>query len=100
MQENKTKNKKSLQLNKIINQPYKYGFSTNISSEVFPKGLNKNIINLISDKKNDPFYLRQFRLNAYKKWQKMNEPKWSNLNYNQISYNDIIYYSVPKLKKN
>ena len=90
---------KSLQLNKIINQPYKYGFSTNIESESFPKGLNDNIIKMISSIKNDPEYLKKFRLNSYHKWRKMNEPLWSRLNYHKINYNDIIYYARPKLKK-
>nr|AYR05887.1 cysteine desulfurase activator complex subunit SufB [Lithothamnion sp.] len=92
-------NKKSSQLDKLINQPYKYGFSTKIESENFPKGLNEAIISSISDKKNDPLYLRKFRLNSYLKWKKMNEPLWSRLKYNKIDYNNIIYYSTPKFKK-
>ena len=90
---------KSLQLNKIINQPYKYGFSTNIDSENFPKGLNDNIINMISNIKNDPEYLRKFRLNSYNKWKKMIEPLWSKLTYKTIDYDNIIYYASPKFKK-
>nr|QJF58247.1 cysteine desulfurase activator complex subunit SufB [Corallina officinalis]QJF58447.1 cysteine desulfurase activator complex subunit SufB [Corallina officinalis]QJF58845.1 cysteine desulfurase activator complex subunit SufB [Corallina officinalis] len=90
---------KSLQLNSIINQPYKYGFSTNIDSENFPKGLNETIIRLVSDKKKDPEFLRKFRLNSYYKWIKMKEPLWPKLNYPKIDYNNIIYYSTPKFKK-
>ena len=90
---------RSLQLDEIINQPYKYGFSTNIDSESFPKGLNDNIIHTISSIKNDPEYLRKFRLNSYHKWQQMNEPSWSKLKYHKIDYNNIVYYASPKLKK-
>lgn len=93
------KSQSSLQIDKIINTPYKYGFSTNIDSEIFPKGLDKNIINLISSKKNDPEYLKRFRLNSYNKWIKMSEPLWAQLKYSQINYDNIVYYSTPKFKK-
>nr|QCI08999.1 iron-sulfur cluster assembly protein SufB [Inkyuleea mariana] len=92
-------NNSSVNLNKLINQPYKYGFHTNIDSENFPKGLNIEIVNLISISKNEPKYLHNFRLKAYNKWKTMVEPKWSQLIYKTIDYNDIIYYSVPKYKK-
>nr|YP_009541574.1 cysteine desulfurase activator complex subunit SufB [Synarthrophyton chejuense]AYR05583.1 cysteine desulfurase activator complex subunit SufB [Synarthrophyton chejuense] len=92
-------NKKSSQLDKLINQPYKYGFSTDIESENFPKGINEEIIKNISKKKRIPNTSVNFRLNSYHKWKKMNEPIWSKLNYNKIDYNDIIYYSTPKFKK-
>ena len=95
----KKTNNTTLNLNQIINQPYKYGFYTDIDSENFPRGLNPEIINLISQHKNEPNYLREFRLKAYQKWIKMKEPKWSNLNYNEIDYNNIVYYSIPKYKK-
>nr|AYR06290.1 cysteine desulfurase activator complex subunit SufB [Renouxia sp.] len=99
MMKNNNLNKTHTNLDNLMNQPYKYGFSTKIESENFPKGLNEETIQLISNKKNDPDYMRLFRLNSYKKWKKMHEPKWSNLTYNDINYNDIIYYSIPKLKK-
>nr|YP_010865287.1 cysteine desulfurase activator complex subunit SufB [Campylaephora boydenii]WGT74054.1 cysteine desulfurase activator complex subunit SufB [Campylaephora boydenii] len=89
----------SISLNKIINQPYKYGFYTDIDSEEFPKGLNLDIINLISQSKKEPKYMHDFRLKAYKKWMKMKEPNWSKLQYPSINYNDILYYSRPKYKK-
>ena len=88
----------TINLEKFINQPYKYGFHTKIDSEYFPKGLDLNIVKLISKYKNEPLYLTEFRLNAYQKWEKMQEPKWSKLIYNHIKYNDIIYYSKPKYK--
>lgn len=100
MTDPKSLRNKSSQLEQLINKPYKYGFSTDIDSESLPKGLNKKIIELISNKKNDPDYLRNFRLNSYTKWKTMSEPKWSNLHYKSINYNDIVYYSTPKLKKN
>ena len=89
----------TLKLNNIINTPYKYGFSTKIDSENFPKGLNKKIVSLISDIKNDPQYLRKFRLNSYHKWIQMHEPSWAKLTYDKIDYNNMIYYSSPKFKK-
>ncbi len=90
---------KTLQINEIINTPYKYGFSTKIDSEIFPKGLSYNIIQSISNKKNDPEFLRQFRLNSYDKWVRMPEPSWAELNYEKIDYNNMLYYSSPKFKK-
>nr|YP_010195937.1 sufB protein [Gracilaria bursa-pastoris]UAD83334.1 sufB protein [Gracilaria bursa-pastoris] len=87
-------------IDNFINQPYKYGFYTNIESDSLPPGLNQNIVESISAKKNEPIYLKNFRLNAYKKWKKMNEPKWGKLKYNKIEYDKITYYSTPKYKKN
>lgn len=98
MTKDRIANRQSLQLDQLINQPYKYGFSTNIDSESFPKGLNKKIVHLISDKKHNPSYLRSFRLKAYEKWSKMKEPNWSNLDYHKIDYSSMLYYSVPKVK--
>ncbi|KAI0556473.1 FeS cluster assembly protein SufB (chloroplast) [Gracilaria domingensis] len=87
-------------IDNFINQPYKYGFYTNIESESLPPGLNQNIVESISTKKNEPIYLKNFRLNAYKRWKKMNEPKWGQLEYKKIEYDKITYYSTPKYKKN
>lgn len=94
-----TVNSSNASLNQLINQPYKYGFHTNIDSENFPKGLNQEIVQLISERKKEPEYLMNFRFKAYKKWQKMKEPNWSHLQYTKINYDDIIYYSEPKYKK-
>nr|YP_009395368.1 Iron-sulfur cluster assembly protein SufB [Polysiphonia infestans]ARW64348.1 Iron-sulfur cluster assembly protein SufB [Polysiphonia infestans] len=91
--------KKNKYLDSLINKPYEYGFYTNIESIYFPKGLSAKIIKLISKIKQEPFYLTNFRLKAYEKWIKMSEPKWSNLFYNSIDYNKILYYSIPKNKK-
>nr|QCI03983.1 iron-sulfur cluster assembly protein SufB [Antithamnionella ternifolia] len=96
---NSYKKNQSTNLNSIINQPYKYGFYTDIDSEDFPKGLSIDIIKLISSYKKEPDYMTLFRIKAYKQWLKMNEPSWSKLNYNSIKYDDIIYYCKPKYKK-
>ena len=92
-------NKSQLQLKNLINQPYKYGFSTQIETETFQKGLNETIVRLISEKKKEPEFMLKFRLNAFEKWKKMTEPEWAYLNYTKPNYNDIKYYSVPKKKK-
>nr|YP_009399702.1 Iron-sulfur cluster assembly protein SufB [Digenea simplex]ARW69521.1 Iron-sulfur cluster assembly protein SufB [Digenea simplex] len=94
-----TNNDSNSYLNTLINQPYQYGFTTCVDSEYFPKGLNLEIIKLISKNKEEPLYLFEFRVKAYKKWLKMKEPKWSKLFYKTINYNNIVYYSVPKNKK-
>ena len=86
-------------LDTLINQPYQYGFHTNVESAYFPKGLNAKIIRIISKSKKEPIYLKKFRLKAYTKWIQMYEPKWSNLHYKSINYNDILYYSIPRNKK-
>nr|QCI07317.1 iron-sulfur cluster assembly protein SufB [Leiomenia cribrosa] len=83
----------------LLNQPYKYGFHTKIDSKAFPKGLNADIVKLISNQKKEPKYLLDFRLSAYSKWVQMDEPNWSKLVYNKIDYNNILYYSEPKYKK-
>nr|YP_010196761.1 sufB protein [Gracilaria cliftonii]UAD84565.1 sufB protein [Gracilaria cliftonii] len=86
-------------IDNFINQPYKYGFYTNIESDSLPPGLNENIVKSISAKKHEPIYLKNFRINAYKRWVKMNKPKWAKLEYKEIEYDKITYYSVPKYKK-
>jgi len=96
---NEKKNQTNFEINQVINQPYKYGFQTKIESEQFPIGINDDIIRLISKKKEEPSFLLNFRLKAYKKWKEMDFPNWANLNINEIDYNQITYYSVPKQKK-
>ncbi|MEM7555994.1 MAG: Fe-S cluster assembly protein SufB [Cyanobacteria bacterium P01_A01_bin.84] len=80
----------------LVNQPYKYGFVTDIETDTIPKGLNEDVIRLISAKKNEPEFMLEFRLKAYRQWQKMTEPNWADVNYPKIDYQDIIYYSAPK----
>lgn len=91
--------KKNIGLNEVINQSYKYGFITDIETEKFESGINEKIIKLISEKKNEPSFLQDFRLKAYEKWKKMKSPEWANLDIKKIQYSDITYYSIPKTKK-
>ena len=86
-------------ITKLVNQPYKYGFSTKIEKDIIEKGLNENVIRLISKKKNEPEFLLNFRLKAYKKWKQLTSPQWAKLKFSEINYQNIIYYSAPKLKK-
>nr|QUE28787.1 SufB [Porphyropsis coccinea] len=83
----------------LINQPYKYGFNTDIESEFFPKGISEEIIHMISEKKKEPPFMLAFRLRAFRQWQKMSPPKWTNLQYPEIDYDNILYYAAPKQKK-
>jgi Fe-S cluster assembly protein SufB len=83
----------------LATQEYKYGFTTDIESDVAPRGLNEDIIRLISAKKEEPAFMLEFRLKAYRQWLKMTEPTWQNVTYPPIDYQDIIYYSAPKPKK-
>ena len=83
----------------LVNQPYKYGFVTNIEAETIPRGLNENVIRLISAKKEEPEFMLEFRLRAYRHWLTMTEPTWQNASYPAIDYQDIIYYSAPKAKE-
>ncbi|MBD2429749.1 MULTISPECIES: Fe-S cluster assembly protein SufB [Fischerella] len=80
----------------LVNQPYKYGFVTNIEADTIPRGLNEDIIRMISAKKNEPEFMLEFRLRAYRQWQKMTEPTWPSVKYPPIDYQNIIYYSAPK----
>ncbi|MBM3552889.1 MAG: Fe-S cluster assembly protein SufB, partial [Alphaproteobacteria bacterium] len=75
---------------------YKYGFSTDIESEKAPKGLNEDIVRYISAKKNEPAWLTQWRLDAYKRWLTMTEPNWARVHYPSVDYQDLYYYAAPK----
>jgi Fe-S cluster assembly protein SufB len=86
-------------ITKLVNKTYQYGFSTNIEKDIIKKGLNEQTVALISKKKDEPKFLLEFRLKAYKKWQQMSEPDWAYLKFPQINYQEIIYYSAPKSKK-
>jgi len=84
----------------LANQEYKYGFTTDLDAESIPAGLDENIVRLISSKKNEPEWLLDWRLRAFRHWQKLEEPKWQNVHYPAINYQDIVYYSAPKSKEN
>lgn len=77
---------------------YKYGFSTTVETDCLPKGLNEDVIRAISAKKNEPAFLLEFRLKAYRKWQEMQEPHWPNASYPPLNYQNYSYYSAPKTK--
>jgi Fe-S cluster assembly protein SufB len=89
----------SASVKSLVNQPYKYGFVTDIESETIPRGLSEDVIRLISAKKNEPEFMLEFRLKAYRQWQKMTEPNWPNVHYPAIDYQEIVYYSAPKQPK-
>src|SRR5512147_1562009 len=86
-------------IEELTSQEYKYGFTTDIESESAPKGLSEDIIRLISEKKQEPEWMLEWRLKAYRRWLDMKEPSWSNVTYPPIDYQEIIYYSAPKMKK-
>ena len=75
---------------------YKYGFVTDIASEKAPRGLNEDIVRFISAKKNEPAWLTEWRLDAYRRWLTMQEPDWARVKYPKIDYQDLYYYSAPK----
>lgn len=83
----------------LENQEYKYGFYSEIESDRVPAGLNENIIRLISEKKNEPEWLLEYRLNAFKVWQQMEEPEWAHVKYEKPDFQKITYYAAPKSKK-
>ena len=83
-------------LHEVTSQDYKYGFVTDIENDVIPKGLNEDTVRLISAKKEEPEFMLEFRLKAFREWQKMTLPDWANLKIPAIDYQDIIYYAAPK----
>jgi Fe-S cluster assembly protein SufB len=85
-------------LKNLIDKPYEHGFVTDIDSDTAPKGLSEDVIRLISRKKNEPEWLLEFRLKAYRNWLTMTEPKWPNVKYPRIDFQDISYYSAPRAK--
>nr|ASO75922.1 putative ABC transporter [Storeatula sp. CCMP1868] len=96
---NREKEQSDFNVKKLISQPYKYGFTTNVENEDFPRGLNEDIIRLISEKKSEPSFMLDFRLRAYAQWSRMIAPEWACVKHTSIDYQDIIYYSAPKSKK-
>jgi len=86
-------------IEQLANQEYKYGFVTDIEADVIPAGLSEDVIRLISAKKEEPEFMLEWRLRAYRHWLTMKEPAWSNVRYPPIDYQSTIYYSAPKQKK-
>ena len=85
-------------IEELANREYKYGFVTDIESDAAPRGLNVDIIRFISKKKDEPEWLTDWRLKAFRHWESMEEPTWPNVHYPKIDYQDMIYYSAPKQK--
>ncbi len=85
-------------INEVTSSEYKYGFYTDIDIDTIPKGLNEDVIKLISAKKQEPKWMLEFRLKAYKTWQSKKMPEWAHLTIPEINYQDIIYYAAPKQK--
>jgi len=83
----------------FANQEYKWGFVTDIEADAIPRGLSEDVVRLISAKKDEPDWLLQWRLKAFRSWQTMQEPEWANVHYPKIDYQNIIYYAAPKSKK-
>ena len=96
MAESNTNTAENQALKEITSQEYKYGFVTDIEEEKFPKGLNEDIVRRISKKKNEPEWLLEYRLKAYRHWLTMKEPKWPNVKYPPIDYQNLYYYAAPK----
>ena len=87
-------------LEEVTGSEYKYGFTSDIEMDTAPIGLNESIIRFISEKKNEPAWMLEYRLKAYSKWLTMKEPKhWPHVSYPEIDFQNIIYYAAPKLKK-
>src|SRR5689334_11126772 len=85
-------------IERTVQSDYKYGFVSDLEADEAPKGLNENIIRFISSKKNEPEWMLEWRLKAYRHWLNMKEPNWANVKFEPINYQDIIYYSAPKQK--
>src|SRR5579859_5130089 len=82
----------------LANKEYKYGFFTDVEADVVPRGLSEDVVRLISAKKNEPEWLLDWRLKAYRHWLQMKNPEWANVHYPPIDFQDIIYYAAPKNK--
>jgi len=90
--------KAQTEIRELTNREYKYGFVTDLETDVVPRGLNEDVIRLISAKKNEPEWMLDGRLKAYRHWLTLEEPRWQNVHYGPIDYQDIIYYAAPKPK--
>lgn len=86
-------------LDEVTSGDYKYGFVTDIETETAPKGLSEDIVRFISEKKDEPEWMLEYRLKAYRHWLTLKEPEWAHVKYPKINFQDIIYYAAPKKKK-
>jgi len=85
-------------LDEVVGSDYKYGFTSNIEQELLPKGLSEDVIRFISARKNEPEWMLEWRLKAYEQWKTMAEPRWPNVDYPPVDFQDIIYWAAPKKK--
>ena len=83
-------------LEKVTTTEYKYGFTTDIESDTIPKGLSEDVVRIISEKKNEPQWMLDYRLKAYNAWLEMEEPEWFNATYTKPDFENLLYYSAPK----
>jgi Fe-S cluster assembly protein SufB len=88
----------SIDLHQLTQREYPYGFATELEADAAPRGLNEDVIRLISAKKGEPAFLLDWRLRAYRHWRTLREPTWSSVRYPPIDYQSIVYYSAPKAK--
>ncbi len=91
--------KATLKVEDLVRQEYRAGFITDIEADTIPAGLNEDVIRLLSSKKDEPEFMLEWRLNAYRHWLEMKEPKWAHVHYPPVDYQSIVYYSAPKSKK-
>src|SRR6478736_9133365 len=89
----------SSSIESLISREYEAGFVTDIESDTFPPGLNEDVVRAISARKNEPAFMLEWRLKAYRRWLTMKEPHWPNVTYPPIDYNSLVYYSAPKSVK-
>src|SRR3954463_8572613 len=85
-------------IEQFVNKEYEYGFVTDVEADAAPRGLTEDTVRLISKKKNEPEFMLEYRLKAFRYWLTMREPAWPNVRYPKIDFQDIIYYSAPKQK--
>ena len=97
--ENKDKEKNDGIIDEVTSSEYKYGFVTDIDTDIIPKGLNEDVVRLISQKKGEPEWLLDFRLKAYQHWKTLEMPRWAHLDIPEIDYGDISYYAAPRKKE-
>ena len=86
-------------IEEFVEQGYKYGFTTNVETDTIPPGLSEDVVRLISKKKNEPEFMLNWRLKAYRHWLTITEPKWPHIHYPPIDYQAFISYAAPKPKK-
>ncbi|MDB6036427.1 MAG: Iron-regulated transporter rane component SufB, partial [Verrucomicrobiales bacterium] len=86
-------------IEQFVNKEYEFGFVTDVESDAAPRGLSEDTVRLISKKKNEPEFMLEYRLKAFRHWLTLTEPTWPNVHYPKIDFQDIIYYSAPKQNK-